>query len=836
MERRVISNPINVGIIAATLMHLVACKPASSGLNDVATADRYKTGFFLPKLSAEYRYEGRSDAGDALAFAARYQVPAVQGAKYTLSRTGKGETVLLAQTKTFEPMPVISVGRDGTKYNWVMYTSSADEALYLSDIWLKFKDGETPRPFVSTDGNQSNIFTVRRPESDAGITEPMLVSWVDHLQTSSGALLYRVGNAVVAAETDTVAYDYSEVGNQVWQLRGTYRDNDVESGSVFWSADLVTYFSMTAGKAVATEWRKQDKDSMDRVGVRPLGDLQVPSVVQRIVADQDKQRTKTTDDELVAPGIKSGEADTAHVYLYPVRGRARNQLQLTGAASLAPNAAQQEADAFFDPVYAACLASRSASSCTGTVAANLALADDGVDWSAKVYQNSTDGSGRQVNHAVAFQVPYRKLPTLDFAANKGTGQSGGVNPRAYVVNGKQTPGGLQAPVSTGSHFALRHAGQDYRAVVVVPPYSTTKTLMTPGVRGSVKIDARVEQMKVLMVPVDSSGAPIAGAKQRIGLVDASQRGISRIQDEADIAEEYGMALDQLGLKDDPATGQRVATGKTDTDYMRYMQQSRSQAATARQDMLSADEQYSDMHSFTGLGKRAFGEGMGVLTKIKPVAGALSVFANKYGGRTALKLGSGLAGKKYGREIVTNFATGMAANAGQTAIDYMSAAQGKDFDPWSMAYSTAGIITTSLIPGVSEGSAAYRKAGISAAKKFTNQTVQDVSEGGVAAVKPSTSWTHNALYVGGLAADIGLDLAAKTPATALIVAGGRYAKDQVGLIAKYGAAKAAFDESARSASKATNYLVNTYANDPELIRNEKDKIISGLGTVQKSSDK
>ena len=279
-------------VVISSLLTTVSCKPKDkSQLKDLANSSNAKTGFFLPKIPAEFAFQVKRSIVKKTAqeLRTRCSQPEVEGGKYSVTVTAAGEQILLVSSPSHEPMPVCSLEASNVVLAWSTFIAPKNLTdIFLTDIWIRHKPSEKAVAWVSPDGNESNMFLVRRPDSSASMPEPMLVNWVDHLRTAGNTMLYRVGNSVIHAGVNAVAYSFMEIGNQVWMMKGLYSDDDVKHGTVFWSADRVNYYSSNPSHKHLVHWKKQDKDSMDRVGRVEASAVKVPEVVKRAVAEQKK--------------------------------------------------------------------------------------------------------------------------------------------------------------------------------------------------------------------------------------------------------------------------------------------------------------------------------------------------------------------------------------------------------------------------------------------------------------------------------------------------------------------------------------------------------------------
>jgi hypothetical protein len=343
-------------------LSIVACKKrGSSNTKTRADSKNLKTGFFAPKLAQSLSYGNPKRISDPMKLMEEigFKYTRNPGDLFLVATTTEGENILVVSRAERSPAPLASLDAKGTSYFWsAAVVSDAESKINLeSNLFVRHATGEEPIRKVSKNGDESNMFFIRTPTTSDMSREPMLVNWVDHI-VASGNLLYRVGNYVYQQGHESPILRYKEIGNQVWQLEGDYADNDIKSGSVFWSLDGVVYYSGNAGSDKFVEWKKQDKDSMDRVGERQMKDIRIPSIVKRTL-ESSKGLSLSENSSRNFPGIDSAKPYKGTIPLIQSDAvfQARAKLNATeqssefGLASEgSPSESSSKFDHFFEPL------------------------------------------------------------------------------------------------------------------------------------------------------------------------------------------------------------------------------------------------------------------------------------------------------------------------------------------------------------------------------------------------------------------------------------------------------------------------------------------------------
>jgi hypothetical protein len=282
-------------LVTATIVvcgpYLTSCKLDSSSVKAIATAKSLKTGMFMPLANTDNLANGSaSRIKNPATLAAKLNVNLSSSDTYRTSTTSEGENVLLVERKGMMPIPVFSIGANGVKYQWsfLAYKGKAGGVIN-GQVYIRHGISEVPSPFVSQDGRKSNIYIMRQIYGKDGTLEPLLVSWLNHIATSSGDALFRVGNVIFDSKTGSPIVGFRPVGHQVWEMVGLYANGEINPGTVFWSKDLQEFYSLSPVLRKIVKWKKQDNDSMDRIGQVAAGSVTIPKIIEDTVSFREKQ-------------------------------------------------------------------------------------------------------------------------------------------------------------------------------------------------------------------------------------------------------------------------------------------------------------------------------------------------------------------------------------------------------------------------------------------------------------------------------------------------------------------------------------------------------------------
>lgn len=143
------------------------------------------------------------------------------------------------------------------------------------------------RPYVKGNNqplslNVNNMYVRRDAMNADGDLEPVMVPWLAHVSSESGsAIVFRMGNTILDARSGKPILEFRKVSvGPAWVALGTYTDDDVKAGTVFWKGSGDDYYSVTPGASKAVKWKKQDADSIDRVGTVALDSVKQPADVE----------------------------------------------------------------------------------------------------------------------------------------------------------------------------------------------------------------------------------------------------------------------------------------------------------------------------------------------------------------------------------------------------------------------------------------------------------------------------------------------------------------------------------------------------------------------------
>ena len=397
---------------------------------------------------------------------------------------------------------------------------------------------------------------------------------------------------------------------------------------------------------------------------------------------------------------------------------------------------------------------------------------------------------------------YSNLPRLSFgkgAASSGEGQYG------YTIGAKDASG-KSSGVSEGSYFRVNQGGQDYIARMAVPPYSTLDRISRPedrwySVRSTRTVEERSQKAQLTMIPVDKSGNPIDGAQFRTGTVDAFSGGITSMKTTGEVY----------------AANAR-ATNAVTNDAQQLIQQGRNQAAVATKDMGTAETRYQDMTTATGLAKRVGGEFIGAAgdkyysaatgpgQAMRGQAANIGRWAtNATGGRIAATTAA-----EYSANVMQNLATNTSNTALGATVDTIS---GNGPSGGQIFQQSANGLLQSMIPGNNFINASGNRGVLVDASKVAAD--QMVNAGSNSISGSSNSWSQTGISTTGSVANSVIDnTIGKTGVPGrIIAAGAKYNVDQLTNIAEFNNARAGFEQSNATFSRASNIFMNKMATDP-----------------------
>lgn len=282
-----------------------------SRLSDIATRDSLKTGLFSPQATIDLVQPavGQKMAPEALAARAGVQLQRENPFDtFSVVMAHDGEQILMLEKVGMYPQPVVSVDQTGRVYVWILQVFANTATRAQGTAYVKVPAGSPPAIYVSEDGNESNLYFMRHPTATTGRGSPAIVSMLNHAQTANGLIVYKAGNVLFEAKSNTPVLTYIRIAEKVWRVKGVYADRNVRNGTVFWTNDFRTYYSMTPGASEVVEWRTQDDNSFDIAGRRAPGSVQAPKVAlaateegQRVL-DSGVQRTSALGYDELAPG------------------------------------------------------------------------------------------------------------------------------------------------------------------------------------------------------------------------------------------------------------------------------------------------------------------------------------------------------------------------------------------------------------------------------------------------------------------------------------------------------------------------------------------------------
>jgi hypothetical protein len=327
---------------------LVSCKPGGPGssLKAKASANSLKTGMFMPIVDTESLAKAASSRiKSPEELASKLRVTLNSADTYRVSTAADGENILLVERKGMMPIPVFSLGSDGARYQWSFLAYKGNNGEVVNGhVYIRHELFGLPTPFVSADGRKSNIYVMRTIYGRDGTLEPLLVSWLNHIAVSPGDALYRVGNVIYAARTDTPIVGFNSIGNQVWEMTGLFENEEINPGTIFWSRDLTEFYSLSPKIRKIVKWKKQDDDSMDRLGVVAKGSVNVPSMVEEAVVYREKIGLGAKGKMIPLSGTATTALGSGIIPLYPTDDMYLALNRAPAAANAASNGFSLSAD------------------------------------------------------------------------------------------------------------------------------------------------------------------------------------------------------------------------------------------------------------------------------------------------------------------------------------------------------------------------------------------------------------------------------------------------------------------------------------------------------------
>lgn len=268
----------------------IGCNPNQSTLDDAATIKSYKTGFYIPRTKSEYQLVGKREPIAVTAFISRARkltgddglsILADPKITYATTVNGKGEQLLLMVSKEAAPLPIASI-ESNTLYAWhqQINLNMTNNEIGVTELFVKAPYGKKPIPYTV-----EQMFVRRLAQNDLGSRESVLVPWLSHVRSETDNIVtFQVGNSILDGRVGSALLEFRQIGSKpIWHVVGRYRDPDVEGGTVFWRPSETEYLSLTRGSKTVTRWRKQDADSVDRVGNMPANSVMIPTVAQEYI-------------------------------------------------------------------------------------------------------------------------------------------------------------------------------------------------------------------------------------------------------------------------------------------------------------------------------------------------------------------------------------------------------------------------------------------------------------------------------------------------------------------------------------------------------------------------
>jgi hypothetical protein len=338
------------------LTAVLACKPnnGSTQLKDIATSSKVKTGMYTPEKSSDVSTGYQMKASRMLSVAdmtRRLGVDLVErdGQELYVVPTFEGDQILVMKQGQARPLPVGGVSAKGETF----FLSAPIERVktggaLVGSFFLRLKSADEPmKGHVSPDGNQTNISLVYKVRNALSQNEDYLVSYLNQLDTlgSKPVRLLKIGNAIVESKSGETVMEFRERGNQVWKVFGIYADSRLKHGSVLWSPDMKTYYSVREKGDSIVQWTKQDDNSMDISNT--AANVRMPRIVEELLDEEVTSDVRKLD--LTGPIPYSTVSRAFSLVRRPQQAAKSPTLALTMTNDLAPDESAAGYDDFFDP-------------------------------------------------------------------------------------------------------------------------------------------------------------------------------------------------------------------------------------------------------------------------------------------------------------------------------------------------------------------------------------------------------------------------------------------------------------------------------------------------------
>ncbi len=360
------------------ISHSTGCKPLpTSNTSDIATANSYKTGLFMPERTADLArlssgFSGSTLSADELIAKLKIDIRRLPaGIRYTIPTHEQDSVLVVRQAPGAKPIPLGGISKDGKIFYLSASIALVEDTPFaaIGKTFFKLSSPNEPmKPVVSSDGNQSNMFQVITVEDGLGGLEEYLVSYLNILLIGEKQPfpLVKIGNKLVSYTSGKTMIEFREVGNQVWVVGGGIANEHLRNGSVLWSPNMIDFYSLRSKDQPVTHWRRQDNNSMDIVAENV--NTKIPTVVTEMLDAHANDPEITSEDALLTGpsfatvGIGASSLVDRTMPRVPPLSRG---LGLTGERKephVAPDGSDSEAfEKFFQP---------------GRVAASLSLNDN----------------------------------------------------------------------------------------------------------------------------------------------------------------------------------------------------------------------------------------------------------------------------------------------------------------------------------------------------------------------------------------------------------------------------------------------------------------------------
>ncbi len=320
-------DPIRSGFAFATLAVCatcfnVSCKPKASGASVKAFEIDASNSFIAPKPHDAWAYAVTGSTKpltpEVVAQKAGVLLERKAGREYKTTLTADGESVLFLQDTPTPPKPWYSVDAGGKVFAWSYPTYQLRDILINPNIYVRHEKGMAARVEYDTNKNGKNLFLMHFPKADDGIHEPILVPDTQHF-IIAGVGYYRLGNKIFDSVTRLGSLEFRELGSRIWSYDGDSFNVDVKGGTVFWSPDLKTFYSVAPESATAVKWSTRDGEVLHKEGTISVAEAKMPAPAASMLKINTKlglHKRKEGELPRITYDIEAADRNTVLVYQY----------------------------------------------------------------------------------------------------------------------------------------------------------------------------------------------------------------------------------------------------------------------------------------------------------------------------------------------------------------------------------------------------------------------------------------------------------------------------------------------------------------------------------------